>query len=70
MIDIKTLIEALGELRKEISDKIYNADSNSKETRASDFYRSDQQGYSRGLYIATNHIIDKLYEKFDLKEIK
>jgi len=67
MITQEELKDTLDELRSIVRALVSDADSRARDTSASEFYRSDMKGFSRGINEAGNKVIDILEERL-LKE--
>lgn len=60
MITKEELEKILAELEALVQDRVFDADQKANENRAPESYRTDMQGYSRGLHHMGYEIIGKL----------
>ncbi len=64
MIDQQEFMDFLNELKVSLQQKIDDADARSGDYGASESYRADMKGFSRGLCHAMNEILGALRERF------
>ncbi len=64
MIEKQKLEESLNQLEASLQEKIDDADSKARMNQASDSYRADMKGFSRGLYHGMHEILDTLRGRF------
>ena len=64
MIDHQELKDFMEQMEASLQKKIDDADNKAGEYRATENYRADMQGFSRGLYHAKNEILGALRKHF------